>query len=81
MLGTLPKKHIQAQRERLNYILLARGRMGTLGCVNKRAWIQELTVTWSVRETLTLLSYHEDIEESDDGQRRGTNKRRSSGIY
>ena len=34
--GTLPK-HIQAQRERQSYILLARGGMGTSGCVNKRA--------------------------------------------
>ena len=31
------QKHIQAQRERQIYILLARGRMGTPGCVNKRA--------------------------------------------
>ena len=30
-------KHIQSQRERQGYILLARGRMGPPGCVNKRA--------------------------------------------
>ena len=31
------QKHLQAQRLRQNYILLARGRIGTPGCVNKRA--------------------------------------------
>ena len=31
------QKHIQAHRERPSYILLARGRTGTPGCVNKRA--------------------------------------------
>ena len=47
--------------------------------------VQELVCTWSVRKTLTLLTWrHEDIEESDaggDGQRRGANKRRSNGIF
>ena len=32
----LAKKHVQAQRERQSYILLARGGVGTPGCVNKR---------------------------------------------
>ena len=31
------QKHVQAQRKRQGYILLARRRMGTSGCVNKRA--------------------------------------------
>ena len=35
--SNLAKKHFQAQRKRQCYILLARGRMGTPGCVNKRA--------------------------------------------
>ena len=35
-LGTFPKTY-QAQRERQSYILLARGRMGSPGCVKKRA--------------------------------------------
>ena len=30
-------KHLQTQRERQNYILLACGKVGTPGCVNKRA--------------------------------------------
>ena len=36
--GTEPcQKHVQAQRERQSYIPLARGRLGTPGCVNNRA--------------------------------------------
>ena len=31
------QKRMQAQRKRQSYILLARGRMGTPGCVKKRA--------------------------------------------
>ena len=42
-------------------------------------WIPELECTWSVRKTFTLLSWrdNEDIKKSDDGKRRGANKRRS----
>ena len=32
------QKHIQAERKRQGFILLARGKMGSPGCVNKRAW-------------------------------------------
>ena len=32
------QKHIQAERKRQGFILLARGKMWSPGCVNKRAW-------------------------------------------
>ena len=38
----IPAKKIQAQRERPSCILLARGRMGTPGCVNKRAGVKRV---------------------------------------
>ena len=57
----LCQTHFQAHRERQSYILLAPGRLGTPGCVNKKSrmkwWIPELVCIWSVRETLTLLSW------------------------
>ena len=36
--------HVQAQRERQSYITLARGRMGTPGCVKKRAGKRDFVV-------------------------------------
>ena len=72
-------------------ILLSRGRMGTPGCVNRRAGGK---IVWSwfrskyaygqqERPWLCWVGDHEDIEESDDGddgQRRGANQRGSDGI-
>ena len=60
-LGTLPKTHSSSKRERQNYILLARGRMGTRSCANERAGgkrvcsgIPERGCIWSARHTSTL---------------------------
>ena len=62
--------------------------MGSPKCLSKRAGGQILWLIpgpvciWSVRETLTLLSWRpEDIKESDDGddgQRRGANRKEAT---
>ena len=38
------QKHLQARRKRQSYILLTLGRMGTAGCIKKRAWEREFVV-------------------------------------
>ena len=58
------QKHFQAQREIQRYIHLARGRMGTPGCVNKRAGGKRVCGRFrsedahdQARKTFTLLSW------------------------
>ena len=60
----LAKKHLQAQRERQNYILLARGKSGYSRLRQQKSrtkeslWkIPEPLCTWSASETLTLLCW------------------------
>ena len=72
------------------YILLARGRMGPRGSVNKRAggkrvcgrFLSESAYSQQERPRHCRIGDHDDIKESydrDDGQRRGANQRRSDG--
>ena len=58
--GTFAKNTKKTQRERQSYILLARGRMGTRGCVNTRAGGKRVCGGFRslyAYETLTLLSW------------------------
>ena len=82
----LCQTHIQAQRERQSYLLRACGKVGTPGCVNKRArgkrvcgrCRSEYAYGQQATPWLFWVGDREDIEESDDGddgQRRGATMR------
>ena len=81
-------KLLQAQRKRQGWILTLSEDWVLPGCVSKSGrgkrvccWFKsEYAYGQQERPWLCWVGDHEDIEESDDGQQRGANQRRSDGI-
>ena len=85
---TKSQRKVQAKRERQGCILVSSGRMGTPGCVHKRAGGKRVCGRFrryyaygqQERPQLCWVGDHEESYDGDDGQRRGANKSRGHGI-